>query len=766
MAILSSKWLRFEKGPTILLAILLIVLSLVPPSGLWAMPTTAKDARAVVEGWLKLEAAPMGSRMGGIVREVKSYGSQDDSYLYYIVYLSPSGFVIVPADDLVEPIIGFLPQGIYDPSSNNPLGALVHRDVSGRVLAVRQNKSSSRYLQEAQRKWTLLKTPRPDVTFQESGIPNISDIRVPPLIQSKWDQGTVNGDYCYNYYTPNKYVCGCVATSMSQLMRFWQYPTTGVGTPSFVIYVDGLGRWENLRGGDGAGGPYNWANMILDPISSGINDTQRRAIGALTHDAGVTVNMEYTSNQGSGAYAYKIPWALMGTFKYGNAQYYPTIIRHMVTPNLHAGCPVLFGIRGAINPDTGHSVICDGYGYNTGTEYHHLNMGWSGAEDAWYNLPDIGTVYEFNTISSCTYNIFPPIPNSCGSIMGCGQIISGRVVDTRNNPISKVTVSAIAGEATFTATTNSNGVYGIRCRPSTNYWLRASKSGYTFNCNDDAWVVGTGVTGFDEGSIYTTGNLGDINPIGTAQAPIIALNQSALNPSCQQGQNAPAHSFQVWNSGVSTLNYGITSSASWLSCTPNSGSSNGENDTITVNYSTGTLTIGNHNATITITAPGAANSPQTIAVTLTVSPSLNTALDNDSLSFTTGGGGIWFGQQNTSYYGGSAAKSGDINDNQTSWMQTTVTGPTMLSFYKKVSCEATYDYLACYVDEVEQPGRISGEVDWQQQMVAIPAGSHTVRWSYSKDGSVSRGSDCAWVDKVVAPRPNNALPIIILLLCD
>jgi len=46
-----------------------------------------------------------------------------------VVYLDPEGFVIVAADDLIEPIIGFAPRGQFDPSTKNPLGALVSNDL-------------------------------------------------------------------------------------------------------------------------------------------------------------------------------------------------------------------------------------------------------------------------------------------------------------------------------------------------------------------------------------------------------------------------------------------------------------------------------------------------------------------------------------------------------------------------------------------------------------------------------------------------------------
>ena len=40
-------------------------------------------------------------------------------------------------------------------------------------------------------------------------------------------------------------------------------------------------------------------------------------------------------------------------------------------------------------------------------------------------------------------------------------------------------------------------------------------------------------------------------------------------------------------------------------------------------------------------------------------------------------------------------------------------------------------------------------MDWVQKTVSIPSGNHTVKWGYTKDGSVVANSDAAWVDQVV-----------------
>ena len=77
-----------------------------------------------------------------------------------------------------------------------------------------------------------------------------------------------------------------------------------------------------------------------------------------------------------------------------------------------------------------------------------------------------------------------------------------------------------------------------------------------------------------------------------------------------------------------------------------------------------------------------------------------------------------------------------------------MTGPGTISFWWKVSSESNYDFLRFYIGSAEQQ-RISGNVDWQEESFEVPAGTHTLKWQYDKDGSVTHGYDCGWVDQVV-----------------
>jgi len=73
-----------------------------------------------------------------------------------------------------------------------------------------------------------------------------------------------------------------------------------------------------------------------------------------------------------------------------------------------------------------------------------------------------------------------------------------------------------------------------------------------------------------------------------------------------------------------------------------------------------------------------------------------------------------------------------------------------ISFYVRTSTETGYDFLNFYVDD-ERMGRWAGETGWTLVSYMIPQGSHTLTWSYIKDGGATGGQDCVWVDYIVLP---------------
>lgn len=99
--------------------------------------------------------------------------------------------------------------------------------------------------------------------------------------------------------------------------------------------------------------------------------------------------------------------------------------------------------------------------------------------------------------------------------------------------------------------------------------------------------------------------------------------------------------------------------------------------------------------------------------------------------------------------GDGAARSGAIGDDGATTLATTVHGKGTLSFRWRTSSEDNYDWLRLRIDGNEVAS-ISGERAWEEfTHTIVTDGSHTVEWRYDKDGSVSNGEDCGWIDVVV-----------------
>ncbi|HPE56944.1 MAG TPA: T9SS type A sorting domain-containing protein [Bacteroidales bacterium] len=104
------------------------------------------------------------------------------------------------------------------------------------------------------------------------------------------------------------------------------------------------------------------------------------------------------------------------------------------------------------------------------------------------------------------------------------------------------------------------------------------------------------------------------------------------------------------------------------------------------------------------------------------------------------------------YEGLFCARSGIITHSQSTTLELEyeVYAEDVLSFWYKVSSENNYDYLTFYIDNVEIDAW-AGTVPWTLFEYTVPVGTHTFKWVYDKDGSVSSGEDACWIDFITFP---------------
>jgi len=173
----------------------------------------------------------------------------------------------------------------------------------------------------------------------------------------------------------------------------------------------------------------------------------------------------------------------------------------------------------------------------------------------------------------------------------------------------------------------------------------------------------------------------------------------------------------------------------------------------TWNWNTTGFSAGNHTIKAVATDNSANTAQSQITITLLAPPDEGFETGNFSAyGWVNTSGSPWLVQSVDKYSGTYAAQSGDISDNGITDLSISlnVTGNGNISFFQKVSSESGYDYLRFFIDGVQQ-AQWAGSGAWTQQSYPVTAGAHTFLWRYMKDGSVSSGSDCAWIDHIVFP---------------
>ena len=154
-------------------------------------------------------------------------------------------------------------------------------------------------------------------------------------------------------------------------------------------------------------------------------------------------------------------------------------------------------------------------------------------------------------------------------------------------------------------------------------------SDYTGTGNPPSTISHTYTTAGIHTAVLMVSDDDDLTAAATSTVSVSASGQPALSCSpasfsfsaAKNGANPSSQSLNIWNSDEGTLSWTVSDGANWLNLSPTAGSSTGEMDTVTVSASISGKDAGIYNAVITVSASGAANAPQNIPVTLTITGS-------------------------------------------------------------------------------------------------------------------------------------------------
>lgn len=210
-----------------------------------------------------------------------------------------------------------------------------------------------------------------------------------PLVKTFWSQEEPYNQDCPDY--PQWWcVVGCGPLAMGQIMKYYEYPTHGIGEHGGINFAEQT---------------YDFTKMLCGHVpGSGAGE-----VAKLLHHAGVAADTEYSSEYsytgGAGTDPLKTVSALKEYFGYSESAMMK--MRHdisdsdwdeMVYNELTNKHPLIYG--GYPSEGLGHLFIVDGY--NDG--YYHVNWGWGGKQDGYYLL---SALQEYNYSQMASFGLVP-----------------------------------------------------------------------------------------------------------------------------------------------------------------------------------------------------------------------------------------------------------------------------------------------------------------------------------------------------------------------
>lgn len=323
--------------------------------------------------------------------------TSDEGAPYLYIFNYEKGFVVVAADDRAHPILGYSDEGTFD-ANNIPEGMLYYMGHFGSQIQYAIDNGLVAE-EDITSEWELLR--KEGITTRTR-----MDKAVSPLLTTTWDQGYPYNYYapsCTSYWTGNHCYAGCVACSMSQVMKYWNWPETGVGEHSYS--TSSYGGTLSVNFGETT---YNWS-IMPNSLGSSANDAAK-AVALLMYHCGVSVDMDY-SPEGSGAHTEDVADAVKTYFRYGECvnvksrdSYSRTQWEDLLIESFDKGFPVVYA--GAESDGSGgHAFNCDGY---NDQRYFHFNWGWSGSYNNYYQIDALNTGNgSFNSYQRVVFDMIP-----------------------------------------------------------------------------------------------------------------------------------------------------------------------------------------------------------------------------------------------------------------------------------------------------------------------------------------------------------------------
>jgi hypothetical protein len=249
------KSMKYEKTiKTGALAVSIFLCLMTTSGNLIAKTLNQQEIRPAIETWVRYITAD--ARPDAVIEEMDPY-MVNGIPLAYIAHLSDSGFCICGADDRHLPVYLYSPGGTYDPDNEvyryflNDMAQWINKIDKAQKNNDPDIRKYAAALDDRSHYWSDLAGGK--IPQKERGLYEGPD-QMGLDMTSVWHQWSPYNDYCPELTPGWDELCaiGCVAGTMAAIMRYWEWPVTGVGTGSTIYHR----RWRN-----------NWDEepLVFDP---------------------------------------------------------------------------------------------------------------------------------------------------------------------------------------------------------------------------------------------------------------------------------------------------------------------------------------------------------------------------------------------------------------------------------------------------------------------------------------------------------------------
>ena len=330
-------------------------------------------------------------------RQAKSNaGPQPDEEAYYYVFNAGNdgGYVIVSGDDRIDPIIGYVEQGSFDPDNIPENMQAYLESFTEEIKYVIDND---------------LQPTSPQLKRRSKA--SVAKHSIPELLTTRWNQNLP-----YNLTIPKYYkgdgsqarpATGCIATAWAQVVAFHRYPDKiKVAIPSYSKTFkldDGTEKTVTYKAIP-RNTPIDWDN-ICDTYScseSHAHTAQDTAVADLMRYCGYAVKMSYG---GSSSASYRTSDFIKyfgfddGANRISRDDYDIDGWVDVIYNELAEGYPM--PVAGT-KVDGAHAFVIDGF---DGDNLFHVNWGWGGQSNGWFLL---GILNRWNRGNGAIINLRRP----------------------------------------------------------------------------------------------------------------------------------------------------------------------------------------------------------------------------------------------------------------------------------------------------------------------------------------------------------------------